>query len=349
MATRTYIADKPFFPLMVENPDWSFLADGGVPQMNAYIATTPKSRASVPFMSEKEDPVLAEWQYGMGHSIAFTSDFSGKWSGDWARWEKWPAFVSHMVTRTLPQYETEPYKISLDKKEGNTIVSLEAANGGGHTLPLETAVVSENGEQIATNTKLVAPGKYELSIPDSSGMYFLNVKQTDQTGNVHVYQTGFTVPYSEEYLLKGANKDLLKELVSVTGGKELSVEKDSFRPTASKNYLKQPISQWLILLAFLLFFVEITIRRFGTGRLFGWLMRRRVEPAGGTGRIERLPVRKRDVAKAESIIVTEEDPAIPPVQSKAKAKRPKPVEKTLTAEEKEERMRRLLEAKKRKS
>jgi Ca-activated chloride channel homolog len=181
-------------------------------------------------------------------------------------------------------------------------------------------------------------------------MYFLNVKQTDQTGNVHVYQTGFTVPYSEEYLLKGANKDLLKELVGLTGGKELSVEKDSFRPTNSKNYLKQPISQWLILLAFLLFFVEITIRRFGTGRLFGWLIRKRMEPAGGTSRVERLPERQRAVANKEPVVVAEAaDPVISPVESKAKAKRPKPVEKTLTAEEKEERMRRLLEARKRKN
>jgi Ca-activated chloride channel homolog len=350
MATRTYIEDNPFFPVMPENPDWSFLADGGVPQMNAYIATTPKQRASVPFMSEKEDPVLAEWQYGMGHTIAFTSDLSGKWSGDWPRWEKWPAFVSHMVTRTLPQYETEPYRVSLDKKEGSTIVSLEAVNGRGHTLPLETAVVSENGEQIATNTKLVAPGKYELSIPDSSGMYFLNVKQTDETGNVHVYQTGFTVPYSKEYILKGANKDLLKELVSMTGGKELSAEKDSFRPTVSQNYFKQPVSQWLILLAFLLFFVEITIRRFGTRRLLGSLQLKRVEPAGGTSRVERLPVRKQSVSKSETDVVVETaDSVIAPVESKAKAKRPKPVEKTLTAEEKEERMRRLLEARKRKN
>jgi uncharacterized protein YegL len=351
MATRTYIEDNPFFPVMVANPDWSFLADGGVPQMNAYIATTPKSRAAVPFMSEKEDPVLAEWQYGMGHTIAFTSDLSGKWSGDWARWERWPAFISHMVTRTLPQYETEPYRVSLDKKEGSTIVSLEAANGSEHTLPLETSVVSENGEQISTNTKLVAPGKYELSIPDSSGMYFLNVKQTDQTGNIHVYQTGFTVPYSEEYLLKGANRELLKELVSVTGGKELSAVEDSFRPIASKNYLKQPISQWLVFLAFLLFFVEITIRRFGMGRLFGWLIRKRLKPTRGTARVERLPVRQREVEKAETLVVTAEtaDSIIAPVESKVKTKRPKPVEKTLTAEEKEERMRRLLEARKRKN
>lgn len=352
MATRTYIEDKPFYPAAVANPDWTFLAEDGIPQMNAYIATTPKSRAAVPFMSEKEDPVLAEWQYGMGHTIAFTSDFSGKWSGDWARWEKWPAFVSHLVTRTLPQYETEPYKISMAKKEGHTIVSLGAASG--HSLPLETVVVSEDGKQIATNTKLVAPGKYELTLPDSSGMYFLNVKQTDQAGHVQVYQTGFTVPYSDEYLVKGANKELLKKLADLTGGKELVDAKDSFRKAASKSYLKQPISQWLILLAFLLFFIEITIRRFGMARVFGRFVKRR-EAVATPVLAERLnPAQKKEIEKTEAAVLTTEAEAFPEVappaeaKIKGKAKRPRPVEKALTAEEKEARMKRLLEAKKRK-
>jgi hypothetical protein len=66
--------------------------------------------------------------------------------------------------------------------------------------------------------------------------------------------------------------------------------------------------------------------------------------------VERLPVREKAVVKTET--VGEADavgPVITPVESKTKAKRPKPVEKTLTAEEKEERMRRLLEARKRKN
>ncbi|MFC4319855.1 VWA domain-containing protein [Litchfieldia salsa] len=349
MATRTYIEDKPFFPIVSGNQNWSFLVENGVPQMNAYIATTAKSRATVPFLSEKEDPVLAEWQYGMGKTIAFTSDLSGKWSGDWARWEKWPAFVNHLVTRTLPQYETEPYKISMDKKDGNTIVSLESVSG--NSLPVETAVVSEDGERIPTNTKLVAPGKYELSIPGTSGMHFLNVKQTDQTGAVHIYQTGFTVPYSEEYLLKGANQELLKELVDVTGGKELLDAKESFRETVEKNYLKQPISQWLLLLAFLLFFVEITIRRFGMSRIFGGLLKRAEPVVDGPSRMERLPKKQKITpAKEEEAIVTEavNSPIVDNKDKKAKVKRPKIVEQPLTPEEKQDRMQRLLEAKKRK-
>ncbi|MHC0036609.1 VWA domain-containing protein [Pseudoneobacillus sp. C159] len=353
MATRTYIEDNPFYPVVASNPDWTFLVEAGVPQMNAYIATTPKSRAGVPFLSEKEDPVLAEWQYGLGTSIAFTSDFSGKWSGDWARWEKWPVFVNHMVTRTLPQYASEPYRVSLNKMDGVTVVRLES--GTPSALPLETAVVSETGEQIASNTKLVAPGKYELSIPDSSGMYFLNVKRTDADGQVHVYQTGFTVPYSEEYSLKGTNKELLAELAALTGGKALANAKDSFLPTTSASYVKQPVSQWLLLLAFLLFFVEVAIRRFGMARLFGRFKMTRHEAVGGTA-ADRLPTKEKVVAKVEPVrevqMVEEkstvaEDPA-PISKSKPAPKPKKVIEKPLTAEEREARMKRLLEAKNRK-
>jgi Ca-activated chloride channel homolog len=348
MATRTYIEDKPFYPALTPNPDWSFLAESGVPMMNAYIATTAKSRAQVPFLSEKEDPVLAEWQYGMGHTIAFTSDFSGKWSGDWARWEKWPLFVGHLVTRTLPQYDTEPYKVSLDKSDGMTMVHLESVSG--NSLPIEAMVVSESGEKVETNTKLVAPGKYQLSIPDGDGMYFLNVKQTDQNGEVHVYQTGFTVPYSEEYLLKAPNKELLKELAGITGGKELAEAKEAFRPTKENSYLKQSVSEWLLLLAFLLFFVEIVIRRFGAARLFGRWFKGRDAAVKRPVKVERVPAKprvdEREINDSVSSEVTKPAEAV-----KAPVKRAKPekkVETPLSATEREERMKRLLEAKKRK-
>ena len=37
--------------------------------MNAYIATTLKSTATIIGESHKEDPVLAEWMYGLGEQL----------------------------------------------------------------------------------------------------------------------------------------------------------------------------------------------------------------------------------------------------------------------------------------
>ncbi|MFF5398058.1 hypothetical protein ACFY5J_08370 [Peribacillus butanolivorans] len=85
-------------------------------------------------------------------------------------------------------------------------------------------MVSGNGQIVDANTKLVAPGKYQ-----QSGMYYISVKQENNEGGTNLYQTGFTVSYSEEYLQQGLNKSLIKELLAVSGGQELKTEAQAFR------------------------------------------------------------------------------------------------------------------------
>ena len=81
MISRTYIEDNPFYPTIFNVAGWNTLFVNGVPKMNAYIGTTAKQGATVIAESEKEDPVLAEWQYGLGKTFAFTADSTGKWTG----------------------------------------------------------------------------------------------------------------------------------------------------------------------------------------------------------------------------------------------------------------------------
>ncbi|PWW27398.1 von Willebrand factor type A domain-containing protein [Cytobacillus oceanisediminis] len=354
MATRTYIEDNPFYPSVQPYPEWSALFEKGVPKMNAYIASTAKPRSEVPVLSEKEDPVLAEWQYGMGRTIAFTSDFSGKWSGDWARWEKWPLFINQLVTKTLPQYESEPYRISVEKRDGSTVLNLESANS--QSLPIETSIVSETGEQIEANTRLTAPAKYEATLPESSGMYFLNIKQADQNGNVQIHQTGFTIPYSVEYLQKGANKEHLEELSKLTGGKGLEAEIDSFRPLKNPASTKQPISEWLILAAFLIFFTEIALRRFGLIGLVGGILKKNRKKAvkekrEKTEKFAKLQPAREKIAKADEAPVLKEHLSNekPIVKAERKKQKPSRQPEMLTPKEREERMKRLLDAKNRKN
>ncbi|WP_152952246.1 hypothetical protein [Peribacillus butanolivorans] len=107
------------------------------------------------------------------------------------------------------------------------MIILESASQ--NNLPLSANVVSENGQIVDANTKLVAPGQYEIIIPKQSGMYYISVKQENNEGGTNLYQTGFTVPYSEEYLQQGLNKSLIKELLAVSGGQELKTEAQAFR------------------------------------------------------------------------------------------------------------------------
>nr|WP_283248446.1 VWA domain-containing protein [Bacillus sp. FJAT-49711] len=259
--TRTYIVDEPFYPIVHSNVDWDPLFKDGVPEMNAYIAVTPKATSQVVLSSEKEDPVLAEWQFGLGRTIAYTSDVSGKWAGNWAKWEKWPDFMNHLISRTLPTYNSEPFAVHVESRNGQTVIQLQSSSNDIGTI--ETAVVSQSGEPIDASMKISAPGKYELVMNHDPGMYFLRIKQYTEEGEGKLYKTGFTVPYSDELLIKGNNFSLLKEAASITGGKQLKNEKMAFDSLPENPVKKQPISFLLIFIAFLLFFIEIAIRRFG--------------------------------------------------------------------------------------
>ena len=97
MMTRTYIEDNPFYMTLGGVPEWTSLFSEGVPQMNAYIATTAKRHSNGCRESHKEDPVIAEWMYGLGRTVAFTSDSTGKWTGDLARWGGYPEFWNTAV------------------------------------------------------------------------------------------------------------------------------------------------------------------------------------------------------------------------------------------------------------
>ncbi|MFC1821012.1 VWA domain-containing protein, partial [Thermodesulfobacteriota bacterium] len=67
-----------------------------LPMVYGHILTYPKQGSSVLFET-REGPLLVTGQYGLGRSVAFTSDLSGRWGKDWALWEHYGKFLSQMI------------------------------------------------------------------------------------------------------------------------------------------------------------------------------------------------------------------------------------------------------------
>ncbi|UXH45585.1 VWA domain-containing protein [Rossellomorea vietnamensis] len=262
ITTRTYIEDQPFYP-RVASSEWATLFKDGVPQMNAYIATSLKGTARMEMESGKNDPVLATWRYGLGRSFAFTSDTSGKWTGDFARWQGWPAFLNELVTRSFPDLRSNPY--SIDVKEENENTRLKLSSSEGDISPLEVTVLSEDGKMIPATTRIKAPGDYEVVFEEhlSPGLYNMNIAKSGEGGE-STFQTGFSVPYSKEYSFKGGSQSL-DTIVEKTGGRKTSSLKGAFRDLHEPSFTARSIQTILITAGFLLFFCEIFIRRFGVG------------------------------------------------------------------------------------
>ncbi|PCD83531.1 hypothetical protein CNQ87_03820 [Lysinibacillus fusiformis] len=254
MISRTYIEDNPFYPILYNAGGWNTLFANGVPQMNAYIGTTAKQGATVVAESEKEDPVLAQWQYGLGKTFAFTSDSTGKWSGDWARWQNWGTFWQTLISQMLPSYNDVAYDVRIES-DGSFMIT-DPTNEAAF---LDIVAVNEAGEELDTQLEAISASQVRAVVQAEPGLIFFRIADEKET----IYQAGLSVPYSAEYELLPANDKLIEELTEQTGGAILKEPKEVFRDFTKQGADRQNIATWLLLAGMLLFFIDITIRRFG--------------------------------------------------------------------------------------
>ena len=77
LASNTYLVNEVFTPTVTSND--KIIRDvtkEGLPQLYGYVATTKKERSIELLESFQGDPILAYWQYGLGKTVAWTSDVS---------------------------------------------------------------------------------------------------------------------------------------------------------------------------------------------------------------------------------------------------------------------------------
>src|SRR6266700_1935651 len=88
LASKASLVEQPFKAVVaspaheaIQEIDWK-----EAPPLGGYVATSMKSNADLVLMTHQEDPLLATWRYGLGRSVAFTSDAKAKWGVLWVRW-----------------------------------------------------------------------------------------------------------------------------------------------------------------------------------------------------------------------------------------------------------------------
>lgn len=272
LMSRTYIVDGMITPSIGDAGDWRTLWNDGAPNLNAYIATTPKEMAEVALWSPDGDPLLARWTYGSGRSIAWTSDLTGKWSSDWVKWGTFPKVFAEWVKWTFPQFDSSPYHISTEVDGGNGKLIVESAGddyASGNGAGVWAGLQNEAGTNTLKRLMPVAPGRYEVQMDAvEPGAYLVQIGSPQDGENAASINggttAGYVIPYSSEYQIGDEDgPELLKELAAVTGGRELSTEE------SAKSYSFDPLkkrmpfdwTQEILVVILLLWLLDIALRR----------------------------------------------------------------------------------------
>jgi Ca-activated chloride channel family protein len=360
---KSAIFEEPFKPQMrAESELIKGIAPSEFPDLLGYVCTTPKNRAEIPLVTQKGDPLLAQWQYGLGRAVAFTSDARSKWAANWMGWAKFQQFWLQIAQWSLRRVDTSDFNTEVAVEKGEGHISVEAIDSHGqyrNFLNLQTLVVSPKGEKQVLPLSQTGPGHYEAVFPTREvGPYLMNL--TDRaTGRSQAL--GLSVNYSPEFDDAGPNLNLLRRLAELGGGKVLNPETDNpFLHDRQKTFQPLDLRDWLLKFAILLFPFDVAVRRIqldpaqwlqARKALVRWLLfwkpvRRTPEAdeslAALLNRRERVRTSTADLfrpAKAPVIEPTPTDTEAPPKQPSAETKEA-PKEHGSTAS-------RLLEAKRR--
>lgn len=263
---KNVLVEEKFRPRLAESTD---LIEGvewaSTPPLLGYVATTPKGLANVPLLTHKDDPLLAHWQYGLGKSIAFTSDATAHWAAHWLRWPEYPKFWSQAVRWSLRQQSQGVLRPTVTSAGDRAQIVVDATTEkGGYLDGLEiTAHVNQpDGGRAEVPLTQTGPGRYEATVSaPASGSYVVGLAASG-AGGFRAQQTfGFAIPYPPDLADTKQNEPFLTGLAEQTGGKVLTSPEEVFAPPAVRPRVPVDIWRGLLWVAALLLPLDVAIRR----------------------------------------------------------------------------------------
>ena len=271
---KSAIFEEPFTPRTAAGSELT-KGMGAYPQLQGYVCTTPKGRAQTPLVTDKGDPLLAHWQYGLGRAVAWTSDAKPRWAKSWLGWGQYRQFWSQTAQWALRRLENTDFTtdVSVDKGEGR--INVEAVDDKGefkNFLNLQTVVVSPKGERINVRLEQTGPGHYEAKFPTKDvGSYLLNLMELRDGKLTGSQRVGASVNYSPEFNAPEPNLPLLRRLAEAGGGQFLPpgpllaaaipAAQNPFLHDRRDTFQPRDWWEWLIRLAVLLFVFDVALRR----------------------------------------------------------------------------------------
>ena len=286
------IVEEPFFPIKTSSsPILRGVEEGGLPQLLGYNGTTAKPAAQTVLVTARDDPLLAQWQYGLGRSVAWTSDSTGRWARDWLGWDNFSRFFSQVVSWTFPGEETGGIEATFDGIGGQTTLHVESVESDGSPRDFyatSAVVVGPDLEPASVDLVQVAPGVYEVPLGElDPGAYAVRITQTLPGASPLGRTVGLVAPTAAEYRQLGANLPFLASLRTATGGSEVVTPLDPWRHDLDTTSQFTDLWPLLLVIALLLWPIDIALRRVSVGRrefaaARGWLgdTRRRRRAAG---------------------------------------------------------------------
>jgi Ca-activated chloride channel family protein len=215
-ASKSAVQEGLFQPIEVtQHPMLAGYTADSLPVSLGYVMTEPKPAAQVLLAAEHGDPLLAVGRFGLGIGLAYTSDLTEIWGGEWLAWDGCGRFWAQVLRGALRKADTEGLEARGEVRHNEWITTIERR--GTDNTPVSgihwsAQVLDENGNTHDVTVEEIGLGRYQARVPVGQRKH-LSLRVHDKD-NDKLEVKHYRAAYPAEYRLEGKTPDDLLALQS---------------------------------------------------------------------------------------------------------------------------------------
>ncbi|HEX2230215.1 MAG TPA: VWA domain-containing protein [Candidatus Binatia bacterium] len=243
------------------------LAQRNYPRVLGYMETEIKRGADVDVSVPREErraPLVASWRYGRGKSVALTMDMEGKFSRHWIQWNGLQGFWEKAFDWLRPPLEAVPlHEARVSLVNLRPVLDLFIYEDASTDSQFSFEVSGKSGQDKGT-LKRVAPGHFQTQLPlTRPGEYKIELTELRRDRRLALSSLVYSLPYDADAEIPriSPNTALLAQLAQASGG-EINPHGRDIAAEPTVLHRMEPKREPLIVMAFLLFLIEVALRKF---------------------------------------------------------------------------------------
>jgi uncharacterized membrane protein/uncharacterized protein YegL len=264
-ASRVGIVEQPFFPTAVGQSGAMPASEiRTAPSLLGYVGTRPKPTSQLVLSSLEGDPLLIWWRYGLGVSVAFTSDLQSRWAAPWLRWPGLGRFWGQLLRHASRRDQAQDFSLDVQRRGTRIELSLDAIDPTGALVNGAKAVLHAVGPQGSRDVDVpqVAPGRYATSLDAAApGTYCLELRLEYQGRLVYLERRGLANGFADELRVRPANEELLQSIASLGGGRYRPSPAVIFAPSSQAVPRSEELWRYFLTAAVIILMLDVVIRR----------------------------------------------------------------------------------------
>jgi Ca-activated chloride channel family protein len=202
-ATKSAIKEDLYASVQTgDHPALSGYEEAELPFTLGYVMTEVKPTAQLLLAVETGDPLMAIGRYGLGTGLAYTSDLTEKWGGEWLAWEGCGKFWAQMIRGVLRHSDVEGLQIT-ERRHGEAwSIDIRRSDRSGapvNGIKWDAALLDAGALGRQVEVREVGLGRYEATVPlagRTSASLRIRDADSDKMTVLH-----WRRPYPNEYRL----------------------------------------------------------------------------------------------------------------------------------------------------